>query len=537
MEEVERLHSDLTEFEDAINANVPVDLDDSIFSFNYLHRFDSLDKAKEHTKERREWVSIYKRYNHVYTEFKENKSALEIIPGIGSVRASALRDRGIECIPDIVEADVEQIKAVDGIGDERALQIKDDAIELYSQDIEEVPGVGSTRASVLRDVGIETLVDLKAAEISDLMEAEGIGETLAIQIKDGVDKVSVGGFDSSHVETLVQQYEPRSSTLEEATEAVEEFEDWLAAYKRYNRLCQQVLSVHSSLNSLDGPFADISCSIELASYHPTKFSSVTNLNSSLDSLAGQLEAYELVVDLVEKIDQVVAETSQREELREMVAGTSEYLAGLTPASDRLGDDMKRAEQIEAVKDTLDESIEIMEFLSDVNHSHPSVEVSAWYDTIEMALDEQYPEALHPIKEKIRRMDSGLWEKSHLYQYNWDEFETLVATLYEDAGYETEVTQSVLDQGVDVWAENNDERVAIQVKHFKNESTVGRETLQKLVSTLAKGDADQAVVITSSTFARTAIQYGDDFGPDLELVDEEMLLKRLSESNVPPPGEP
>jgi len=74
----------------------------------------------------------------------------------------------------------------------------------------------------------------------------------------------------------------------------------------------------------------------------------------------------------------------------------------------------------------------------------------------------------------------------------------------------------------------------QAKQNRTGQPVGREPLQKLVSTLAKGDADEAVVVTSSDFADTATRYAHDFGPELTLVNADELLKRLNESTLPPP---
>jgi len=59
-------------------------------------------------------------------------------------------------------------------------------------------------------------------------------------------------------------------------------------------------------------------------------------------------------------------------------------------------------------------------------------------------------------------------------------------------------------------------------------------LGSTVSAIAKGDADEAVVVTSSRFTRTAKEYATDFGAGLELVAGERLIEKLSLSDVPPP---
>jgi HJR/Mrr/RecB family endonuclease len=146
-----------------------------------------------------------------------------------------------------------------------------------------------------------------------------------------------------------------------------------------------------------------------------------------------------------------------------------------------------------------------------------------------------------IKNNVSNMK--LWTKGfiltplivgHLHVFSPEQFEYLVGTLYDDMGYEAAVTQKSSDAGVDVWAQRNGERVAIQVKQNSEGNTVGRPVLQKISSTIAKGDADQAVVVTSSTFADTAETYARDFGTNMELIDGDKLVRMLSESNVPPP---
>lgn len=180
------------------------------------------------------------------------------------------------------------------------------------------------------------------------------------------------------------------------------------------------------------------------------------------------------------------------------------------------------------------ALDILKFLSEADPDHPSIEADSWYEAVATALEEQYPEVLKPIQAQIQRMSDTLWESEDLFKYDWSAFEDLIGILYRKQGYAVEVTQDVADMGVDVWARKEDERVAIQVKHFQEGNTVGRETLQKIGSTLAKGDADQAVVVTSSAFADTAEQYARDF-PDLKLIDHDELIRRLSEAGIPPPA--
>ena len=192
-------------------------------------------------------------------------------------------------------------------------------------------------------------------------------------------------------------------------------------------------------------------------------------------------------------------------------------------------------QIDTCHSIISDVETIVEFLETIDESHPSVHADEWRDAMKTALLHQNQDILNPVTSQINRLQGNtLWKKEDLHKVDWEEFEHLIGLLYEDLGYDAEVTQGTSDMGIDVWAKKDDERVAIQVKQFSDGNTVGRETLQKLTSTIAKGDAERAVVITSGDFARTAEQYAKDFGSKLEIIDGEELIKMLSESDVPVP---
>ena len=178
---------------------------------------------------------------------------------------------------------------------------------------------------------------------------------------------------------------------------------------------------------------------------------------------------------------------------------------------------------------------ITKFIDNIDKSHPSVHADEWRTAMSTALSHQNQDILNPITSQINRLkENTLWKKEDLYKVDWEEFEHLIGLLYEDLGYETKVTQGTSDMGVDIWAKKGGDRIAVQVKQFSDGNTVGREVLQKLTSTIAKGDAERAIVITSGDFARTATQYAQDFGSKLEIIDGDELIQMLSESSVPAP---
>lgn len=191
------------------------------------------------------------------------------------------------------------------------------------------------------------------------------------------------------------------------------------------------------------------------------------------------------------------------------------------------------QEISTARAIVDNSVTILSFLKNIDSSHPSVYAEDWYEKVQIALTNFSPDILNPPVSQIERIENTLWEPHHLMEFSWDEFEHLIGSLFEARGYDTQVTQEASDEGVDVWAQDKTTRIAIQVKQFSPGNTVGRPPLQKISSAIAKGDADQAMVVTSSEFTSTATTYEADF-PKLQLVNGDQLIQMLSEAEIPPP---
>ena len=166
--------------------------------------------------------------------------------------------------------------------------------------------------------------------------------------------------------------------------------------------------------------------------------------------------------------------------------------------------------------------------------HPAVDAREWRGAIEEARESGDPDPVLEPYRRMQQMRGSMWSRDELYQFSWEAFEHLVANLYEQQGYETTVTAGSRDLGVDVWAENDVERLAIQVKQFAEGNTVGREVIQKLESTIARGDADRVVIVTSSSFATTAERYAANSSA-VELVDGDDLVADLTRYEVPSSG--
>ena len=125
------------------------------------------------------------------------------------------------------------------------------------------------------------------------------------------------------------------------------------------------------------------------------------------------------------------------------------------------------------------------------------------------------------------MESGLSQdtvKRALRGLDGAQFEYFVADLWEEDGWETAVTQTSNDVGVDVEAVKRDtieQKLVIQTKRYKEGNKIGRPKIQQYYS-LKEQDAraDAAVVVTTSSFTDSAENWARDH--NVKLVDGDDL---------------
>ena len=111
-----------------------------------------------------------------------------------------------------------------------------------------------------------------------------------------------------------------------------------------------------------------------------------------------------------------------------------------------------------------------------------------------------------------------------------EFEHLVANLWEELGYQTAVTQSSQDLGVDVVARQVtpvEQTVVIQAKRYGPNTKVGREEIQQYASLhRQERDADLVVVVTTGECTGPAEEAAADL--NVKLVDGDRLVELINE---------
>ena len=85
--------------------------------------------------------------------------------------------------------------------------------------------------------------------------------------------------------------------------------------------------------------------------------------------------------------------------------------------------------------------------------------------------------------------------------NGREFEIFIAKLFSQMGYETEVTKTTKDQGIDVIASKNGNKIGIQAKCYSG--IVGNSAIQEVVAGKNYYHLDKGMVITNSLFSDAA----------------------------------
>lgn len=143
------------------------------------------------------------------------------------------------------------------------------------------------------------------------------------------------------------------------------------------------------------------------------------------------------------------------------------------------------------------------------------------------------EELHSLTETLQEMRLGRWSYSDLFSVSPTEFEHLIAALFADMGYQVAVTDQQGDKGIDVIARNATEVLAIQVKQHSRGNKVGRPTVQQVIGAMAQAGADQAVIVSSAGFTKTAIEASRELGNAVNLINGQELVQLLTESQHHP----
>lgn len=116
--------------------------------------------------------------------------------------------------------------------------------------------------------------------------------------------------------------------------------------------------------------------------------------------------------------------------------------------------------------------------------------------------------------------------------NYD-FEHLVAELWEQRGWNTEVEQQSGDAGVDVRATKDvpySQKALIQAKRYSSDNTLGGPDIQQYAALKHQEEnVDKAIVVTTGRFTSSAEERGKDL--NVKLIDGDDLVEIIEQTNA------
>lgn len=114
-----------------------------------------------------------------------------------------------------------------------------------------------------------------------------------------------------------------------------------------------------------------------------------------------------------------------------------------------------------------------------------------------------------------------------------EFEHLVADLWEEMGWNCEVSTASNDKGIDVRARKTDpyeQKALIQAKRYGKDNKVGSPDIQQYSSLKHQEDGvDKVVMVTTSSYSRNAVDLADDL--NVKLIDGDDLVNLIEQEDA------
>jgi hypothetical protein len=126
------------------------------------------------------------------------------------------------------------------------------------------------------------------------------------------------------------------------------------------------------------------------------------------------------------------------------------------------------------------------------------------------------------QEMKRLAQTRVGRSDFLLTGNPREFENAVAAMFTKLGYSVKQTPYSSDGGKDAVATKDGKKVVIECKRYDKNNLVGRPDLQKFYAAVMEEMADKGIFVTTSGFARTAVEYEYVRSNLIELIDGQKL---------------
>lgn len=95
---------------------------------------------------------------------------------------------------------------------------------------------------------------------------------------------------------------------------------------------------------------------------------------------------------------------------------------------------------------------------------------------------------------------------HVDAMNGYDFEKFLVEIFQTAGYDVEETKLSGDQGADLFVSRFGKKIVIQAKNYSG--TVGNAAVQEAIAAKSFYGCDEAMVVTNSSFTRSALELAD-----------------------------
>ena len=128
-----------------------------------------------------------------------------------------------------------------------------------------------------------------------------------------------------------------------------------------------------------------------------------------------------------------------------------------------------------------------------------------------------------MKRKVHKIETG-YTIQDVDLMGGDEFENFVAKLFSKLGYSTIVTKHSADFGVDIIAEKDGMKIAIQAKCYSNPVSVS--AIQEITAGMKYYSCQRGIVVTNRSFTKAAVELARS--NSIQLWDRKVLEEKISE---------
>jgi restriction system protein len=108
-----------------------------------------------------------------------------------------------------------------------------------------------------------------------------------------------------------------------------------------------------------------------------------------------------------------------------------------------------------------------------------------------------------------------------------EFEEIVGNMYRKFGYSVEQTPMTNDFGRDLILKKDGKKIFVECKRYDRDTPIGRRALQLFYGVIVNMKADAGIFVTTSSFAKTAVNFAGETG--IKLIDGYELATLMAQA--------